>query len=482
MILVWFFLGITVGAAGMMPILIKRRLSMKRLSEQILRLEQEKTIVLEFMHTMVEEVGAGADIGALRQRIVRAAMTSTGATSACLFEAGADKVLRGIAIEGLFPPQHPVPQSSAIKLSTRVKFVEQILRSEEIAFGEGVVGSVAQDLKPLFIGNGAEDPRVCRHSDPSLAIRSMMLAPLLFRDNFLGVIAVANPAAGESFSESEFSILQSLAEQSAMALHNADLIQLQLERSRINVDLSLASDVQRLLLPKVYPRREGLEIATHYVSAQKVGGDLFDLIDLPDDRLGFAIADVSGKGISAGLLMALCQTHLRHLARDFSDPAEVLQAMNRELLPEISNEMFVTMIYGILDLKEGTVTLARAGHELPLLVHNPGDTGVVEKQHLRSPGMALGMVDQEIFSGLISSLTVPFLAGDILVLYTDGVTESVNADGEEFSKERLAQLVARYQTMEAEGIKNKILEEVSAFAGARGVADDLTLVVLRLRP
>lgn len=481
MFLVWFFLGCLVGVLAMVPSLIRRRVSLNEREEDILRLEQEKMIVLDFMHTMVEEVGSGMEKEAIYQKVVRAAMNSTGATSACLFGKMEDGNLKGLAVEGLFPPQRKVPEVSSMKMSTRVKFVENVLRFEEIEAGSGFIGTVAESREAKLYTKGGEDQNIVQHSDPALLVQSMMAAPLEFRDNLLGVIAVANPAAGGSFSQTDFSLLKSLAEQSAMAIHNAELIQLQIERNRLDLDLSLASDVQRLLLPKIFPRRDRLEIATHYFSALKVGGDMFDLIDLPGDRLGFAIADVSGKGISASLLMALCQTHLRHLAKAHDCPRDVLRAMNDELIREISQEMFVTMVYGILDVKGGTLYLTRAGHEQPLLVHHANGTKA-HHEFLKPSGMALGMVDDETFDAILSTTECEFKRGDVLVLYTDGLTETVDSNDREFGKERLARIVEKHVELEAEQIKDEILRSLDEFAQGGGQPDDLTLMILRLRP
>src|SRR5690606_13937994 len=277
-------------------------------------------------------------------RIVHAAILSTGALSACVFERTNEATLKGIAVEGLFPPQAPLPERSKVKLTTRAKFIEQILKSETIPFGEGLIGSVAKTREAVLIKNGDEDDRVVKHDDPALRVKSIIAAPIVFRDRLIGVLAVVNPADGMAFNETDFSLTQSLADQAGLAIHNADLLNLQLEKKKLDLDLSLASNVQQMLLPKEYPAIPKLEIDAVYIPAQKVGGDLYDFIPLSGNRLAVAIADVSGKGIPASLLMTICRCNLRHYSALHDSPARVLMELNRSMAPDMRKDMFITLV------------------------------------------------------------------------------------------------------------------------------------------
>ena len=430
----YFVVGILLGALLVAFFYLALRREILELDEDRQYLKQEKQIVVEFMHNLVESIGEGVGREELFQRIVHAAVLSTGALSACIFERTEEDDLRGVASEGLFPPHRPLPPNTRGKLSTRAKFIEQILKSEVFAMGEGIVGSVAKTGQAVLIEDATKDPRIIKHEDPALEVRSIIVAPILFRKKVLGALAVVNPADGSAFSETDFSLVQSLAEQAGMAIHNSDLMSFQIEKSKLDMDLSLASSIQGMLLPQAFPNLPELDIDATYSPAQKVGGDLYDVFLLGEGRLGVAIADVSGKGIPASLLMAICQTNLRHFARLLNSPAEVLCALNREMSAEMREDMFITIIYAIIDTKKQTLTLARAGHELPLLIHSSDATSVVP---VASEGMALGMVPSEIFDAVIADGTVPFGSGDVLLMYTDGLTESMNAEGIEFSTQRL---------------------------------------------
>ena len=209
-----------------------------------------------------------------------------------------------------------------------------------------------------------------------------------------------------------------------------------------------------------------------------MGGDLYDLIPLSATRLGIAVADVSGKGIPASLLMAICRTNLRQIAPRHASPAQVLIELNRALSTDIQAGLYVTMLYAIVDLATSQVTLARAGHELPLFVRRDGG-GVSSADFVNSEGMALGMVPDDVFSAVIVDHVERFAPGDLLVLYTDGVTEAPNEDGKEFSNARLADVARKLQQRSAREINDGILEGVQRFVGETAQRDDFTLVTAR---
>lgn len=457
------------------------RRDLVRLEEEKLQLQQEKEIVLEFMHNLAEAIGEGVNRDELFRRVVHAAVLSTGALSAAVFERTGRDALQGRAAEGLFPPQKPIPEAVRENLTTRAKFLEQVLRSETLGFGEGIIGSVARSGQGVLISDGMNDPRLVRHDDPALRVHSLIAAPMTFRDKLMGVLAVANPADGMTFTETDFSLVQSLAEQAALAIHNLDLLALQIEKNRLDLDLELASTIQGMLLPRVFPEDERMDIAAWYRPAQKVGGDLYDVFTLPDGRVGMAVADVSGKGISASLLMAICQSHLRHVARMESSPAGVLRMLNAELASDIRRDMFITLVYGIFDPGSGELVLARAGHELPLLLTRNGTEGLAEVQPIGSEGMAVGMVPSAVFDAVISEYRVVLQPDSILMLYTDGITEAVNRDGVEFSVSRLADTLKEGRTLTAEKVNTSVIAAVEHFSEHAPPADDLTLLTLRYR-
>jgi len=474
----FFLFGLLVGGVIFLGLFLKARREREQVRAEKQLVFQEKEIVVEFMHDMVEALGEGLSREELFQRIVHAAILSTGALSACVFELIEGDQLQGVAVEGLFPPHRPLPESSKVKLTTRARFIEQVLRSETFPVGEGFVGRVAKTRRAELIEDGIEDPRIVQHDDPALAIRSIIAAPILFTDRLIGVLAVANPVTGLPFTATDFSLVESLAEQAGLAIHNNEFLSLQVEKRQLDVDLSVARDIQQLLVPNEVPRTEGIDLALRYIPAQQVGGDLVDVFALDDGRLGVAVADVSGKGVPASIMMAICRTHLRSFARLHHLPSRVLIETNRAMAGEVRHGMFITIVFAVIDPVAGTITLSRAGHELPLIGRTDDDNRF-QVEYLSSEGMPVGMVEPELFDEVIEDLTVPFGPGDLFVLYTDGITEVPNDEAREFSGTRLADAIRTLRPRDAAGMITGVLENVERFSGRTRFPDDISLIVVK---
>lgn len=452
----------------------------KLLSEQRNQLAQEKEIAVEFMHNLAEAIGEGIDKKVLYQRIIHTAVISTGAMSASIYEKLPNGRLKGVAVEGLFPPQRLIKKNEHEDGTPRARFIEKILNSEILEAGEGIVGQVAATGKPVFVPHASADPRVMKHEDTSLAVRSMIFAPLVHDDKILGVLAVANPANGLPFSETDFLMVNSLGEQAALAIKNSDAMNLRFEKSRMDADLQLAHDVQELFLTRTFPKIQGLEIDARYVPSAQVGGDFYDFYKLSAYQFGVCVADVSGKGVPASLLMALCQTHLKHLVHKSRSPSEVLRLLNVELFPRIRQDMFITLFMAVIDMKTEKITYARAGHEPGILLRadrsNSDNFTAIE---LRGNGMALGMVEPILFDELITDEEIEFSKGDLLCLYTDGVTETSNQEKEEFGIERLRNEITEHKELDPESLNQKIIQDLNKFSLQSRDRDDLTLLTIK---
>jgi sigma-B regulation protein RsbU (phosphoserine phosphatase) len=302
-----------------------------------------------------------------------------------------------------------------------------------------------------------------------------MVAPLLYGKQNMGVLALANGPMGTPFSQSDFVVFKSISEQSAFALYNAIVYSEANEKKRLDHDLAIARDIQRVLLPAEPPAIKGFEISGINVPARQVSGDYFDYIKVDDERLGVAIADVSGKGVPASLIMAICRSVLRSQAAQNPSPADVLQKVNRQLYPDIKEDMFISMAYLILDHARNSVTLARAGHDAPLLFK--AASGTVEK--LKPPGLVVGIDSGSVFDRLTNNFNVPLERDDCLILYTDGVTEALDAEGNEFGIERTTESVQASAKSGASAIVTRVIDDVRNFVGSTPQNDDITLIAIR---
>ncbi len=251
------------------------------------------------------------------------------------------------------------------------------------------------------------------------------------------------------------------------------------ERERIGRerDLRIAHEVQQHLLPNVYPDIGAVETDTLYTPSRLVGGDYYDFFEVKERCWGFAVADVSGKGTAAALMMASCRTALRVKAQGGWDPATVLRMVNFIVQPDMPKAMFISAVYGILDLDTNVFRFCRAGHEPGLVVR--AKTGEVGE--LCPSGMALGLDPGALFDETLEEAVVTLEPGDLLVLYTDGITETANPEGEEFGRERLAEVLRESRRLPLAEIRQQVDRALCAFAFNAPAADDRTLLLVRPR-
>jgi serine phosphatase RsbU (regulator of sigma subunit) len=242
-------------------------------------------------------------------------------------------------------------------------------------------------------------------------------------------------------------------------------------RERLEHEIQLARQIQQTFLPERLPEYPDWELAALWKTARQVGGDFYDVIELPDKQLGLFIADVSDKGIPAALFMALTRTLVRAAVSETSSPAEALQRVNNLIIPNNQQEMFVTAVYAVLSLETGELTYANAGHNPPLWMRTRRD----EIESLTRTGMALGVVE----GALIEERTIHLEPDDNLLLYTDGLTEAFSPQEELFGVERLRQIIQANLTLSARELLGTIEAAVNTHMGLLPPDDDLTMLAVR---
>ncbi|OQX87952.1 hypothetical protein B6D60_02845 [candidate division KSB1 bacterium 4484_87] len=249
----------------------------------------------------------------------------------------------------------------------------------------------------------------------------------------------------------------------------------QQERERLARELEIAKQVQASFLPEKNPQISGLDIASVCIPAKEVGGDYYDFLPLGESKLGIVIGDVSGKGIPAAFHMTLTKGFLKSQAKLDLSPRELLINLNELFWENVKRGTFISMIYGIIDVRERKFTFARAGHN-PLLI-------LKSREGLRSvlpKGLALGLTSGEVFGSNIDEYELPLSAGDVLILYTDGFSEAMNPDKEEFGEENLEKLISELGHHSAQGILNLIENNVRQFVESAPQHDDMTMIVMKI--
>ncbi|HTH18197.1 MAG TPA: SpoIIE family protein phosphatase [Magnetospirillum sp.] len=337
--------------------------------------------------------------------------------------------------------------------------------------GQGIVWRAVMRNRPQLVRDVATDPDFAHMVDQvtGFSTRSILCAPMSVRDECVGAIELFNKKGGQSFDDDDRRILQALAASAALALINARHAAAMAEQEAFRRELALAADIQRAMLPAAKPA----DFPIHGVNlpARGVSGDFFDVVELADGRLAFAIADVSGKGMNAALLMAKTASLFRCLAKRLDGPGALLAAIDAELAETGSAGMFVTMVAGVLDPATGQVVLANAGHEPPLMWRE----GAVERVEGGMPPLG---IDPTLFLGGCPESRID-LRGGALYLFTDGLTEA-RLNGGMLGSEGVEDLLARHHDLPAP----ERLEAVIADVAQDGLAlrDDLTMLVVEGRP
>jgi serine phosphatase RsbU (regulator of sigma subunit) len=345
------------------------------------------------------------------------------------------------------------------------------LDPNQVTVSTTVLQETAKKRQALRSSVAAEDPRfratmtIRRHS-----IASLMCVPLLYREEVTGLLYVDSRRAGVAFQEDDLALLSWLGKEISLALERARMQRELLQRQRVERDLHLAAEVQRSFLPQAAPEVPGYGFAFHHASATGVGGDFYDFLPLAGGRLALAIGEVAGKGVSAAVLMARVTSDIRYLSLQHPAPAALLNRINALLLESAPRGSFATMLYGVLDPPTRRLTIASAAHLAPIRVRPA--LGVAEEVELPRQ-FPLGALDDTQYE----EVTLQLDEGDLLVLYTDGVVDASDADGEWYGENRLQRIIAS-APREPKAMLDALVGDIGSFAGAAGQNDDLTVVIL----
>jgi serine phosphatase RsbU (regulator of sigma subunit) len=303
-------------------------------------------------------------------------------------------------------------------------------------------------------------------------IGSLLVVPLLSHQNLIGIL-YATKQMDFGFDQDDIDVLSGFADQVTIAIENATLIKKSLEKERLQRELLLAQEMQKRLLPQNLPSFLTVEMQAASAPALEVGGDYYDVALLSDHRVGIVIGDVSGKGVGAAFYMAEVKGIFQSLSKIYSSPKQFLVKANESLLSSLDKRSFISLIYAVLDVATGDLLVSRAGH-CPMLYASSSSIS-----YITPTGMGLGLSGGKLFEDSLEERKMVMKVGDICVFYTDGVTESRSASGEEFGYERLLKAVEEKRSCSAEEIKEEIIQRVWSYTDAHGYDDDLTVFVVK---
>ena len=326
--------------------------------------------------------------------------------------------------------------------------------------------------KPLLIEDIWSDRRTKHLKEKGFPRGSMLTVPLLSYGKLIGVLH-ATKDYQDAFDQDDIDVMTTFADHVSIAIENSRLISKSIERERLHQEMMVAQRMQKRLLPQSLPNLSSADFAALSESSMEVGGDYYDVITLPDKNIGIVVGDVSGKGVSAAFYMAEVKGIVMSLSKICPTPRELLSRANDTLLETLEKNMFISAIYGVLNVQKAELTFARAGH-CPLIYISNNSVELI-----RSTGIGLGLTDSQQFEEATEEHTIHLSPGDICIFYTDGITESRNVQMEEYGYDRLMEIARSCTHCSANEMKERILNSVQTFIGQETYNDDITLIVIK---
>jgi len=356
------------------------------------------------------------------------------------------------------------------QFQTMVRRQDSSSEKVPIKLDDRLTGWMLKNRSILLSNNIQDDDRFKFLDDDSYSFRSILCVPLMVKGDLTGYLAVFNKKNEQPFTDEDRRLLSIIGSQSAQVIENARLYEEEKALISLQEEMRMARDIQLNLLPDRIPDIPGFQVSATNLPAKSVGGDYYDFITLGSGRIGFCIGDITGKGMPAAMLMANLQATLRSQALIHEDCSDCMKGTNKLLYRSTEPSKFATLFYGVLDTENGTLTYANGGHDAPLLYRNSADPDSLE-----ATGLLVGVMEESEYS--MGSIT--FKDNDLLLLYSDGITEAMNENEEEFGLERLESLCGKNREKSTDGILDLILEEVREHAGMTAQSDDITLMLVK---
>ncbi|HSE39960.1 MAG TPA: PP2C family protein-serine/threonine phosphatase [Acidobacteriota bacterium] len=342
-----------------------------------------------------------------------------------------------------------------------------------LPIGKGIAGYVAKTGKTIIIKDAYKDPRFNPEVDKrtGYTTKTMLCTPMKDRKGKkIGVIQIVNKLNGH-FSKEDIKFLDLLSLDACLAIENSRLFKEALEKERIEKELEVAASIQKMILPKTIPNIDGFEIAGLNVPSKQVGGDYYDVISLNNGKLALVIADASGKGVPAALLISTLHACLRAYLESSLKLEELMQRVNSVILKSSTENKFITFFMAVLDPQSKTIEVVNAGHYPPVIIRN---CNLIK---LLNTGVVLGCMEGASFK----RKEIPLQSNDAVVMFTDGITEACNTKNQPYGDERLEKLLLENCDKPPHQLKQMIYNDVKAFEGSAEQSDDITLLILKVK-
>lgn len=426
--------------------------------------------LFEFMEALGSGIADRVDIQRILDMVVGSAAKTIEADGAVILMVNdLKKTLNVRSLSGFYPPPYSVPEV----VKHRSASLNEYLFSREIPVGETLLGESASEGRAIFIPDSNEDERLSANVRKDfLFIQSFIAVPLVVNERVLGVISLVRRNPEYPFTEEDFQHVQTFATHASVTIDNFYTYLEVIENREVQREVSIAADIQRKLVPRRFPRTGNADISVYSKSARGVSGDYYDVLEVNENTLGVVMCDVAGKGVPAALVMVMIHSILHLISSPKRDVSAILTWINRGLCGQIDLDHYATMSYLRLDTSERSVTYSNAAHH-PLMIIRP-DQKVIEQ--LDTEGLPIGIEKETVYP----QKRIRLNPGDVLCLYTDGIIEAMNEDGEQFTVERLARLIRANASLSADEITSTVQNTLDDFVGQARQHDDQTLLVLKI--
>ena len=436
----------------------------------IASLRRQTENLFEFMEALGGGIADRVDIQRILEMICKSASRTIEADGAIILMVDdVRNTLRVRSMSGFYPPPYAVPEV----VKHRSASLHEYVYNTEIPVGETLLGQAVEHGEAIFIPDSTNDARLSENTGRDfLFIQSFIAVPLVVNNRVLGVLSLVRRDPDHQFTDEDFQHVQTFASHASMTIDNFYTYLEAIQHREIQREVNIAADIQGKLLPKEFPHRSGTEIAVYSKSARGVSGDYYDVLELDEDKIGLVICDVAGKGVPAALVMVMIHSILRLIASAEREVGDTLTWINRGLSGQIDLDHYATMSYLTISDRARRLSYSNAAHHPLMIVRN--DSGVIEQ--LDTEGLPVGIERDVVYP----QRAVDLRRGDVLVLYTDGIVEAMNSEGEQFSTERLTRIIRENSNEGAQQITDTIQSRLDEFVGSARQHDDQTLMVVKI--
>ncbi|MEM5947172.1 GAF domain-containing SpoIIE family protein phosphatase [Spirochaetia bacterium 38H-sp] len=437
------------------------------------RLTQDIENLFDFMKKVSSVTRTELQIDRILQYVTESTMQNVDADGAAILilDEFDPTIIRVRAVSGFYPPPFPVPQM----VKTKSSVFEEYFRSQQIPIAaDNVLSETVREVKPIFIRNSAQDDRL-KHNrgDDLLYLSSFISVPLIANNRVFGVLSLIKRRRNRYFTQNDFSHILTFADYSSLIIDTIYTYIELLEKREMEREVNIAAEIQQKLIPQYMPEISTLDLRVHSIPLHGVSGDYYDIFTLDENKLALFMCDVAGKGVPAALIMVMIHSILHLIASPNRDPAVTLTWLNRGLFGRISVDHYATVSYAIYDSEKRVLEYTNAAHH-PLIVIRPSDKKIFK---VDTRGLPIG-IEQNI---VYEKKSIPLQKGDIAILYTDGITEAMNKDGEQYGLERLLKILLANAEKDIEEITETVKSDLAEFVGRAKQHDDQTFLLLKVK-